>query len=176
MDNEPRSSMVTVTGWLFAVLSAGYFLLALLQNLLFSTARMPLFTAQDMEHVPHALAWMLEHVRELVLANLVLAALSLVASIGLLLRKEWGRLLFIAMMLVGVAWNVAAITLQFQFASAFEAEVARAGGSGEPGVATFFFIMKAMVLLFCSVFGAAFGWIAWRLAQPDIRREFGAWA
>ena len=174
MDNEPRSSMVTVTGWLFAVLSAGYFLLALTQNLLFSATRMPAFTPENVAQLPPALVWMLAHVRELVLANLVLSALSLLASIGLLLRKEWGRLLFIAMMVVGVAWNIAVIVLQFQFASAFEAEVARSSVPGETGFATFFFIMKAMVLLFCSAFGAVFGWIAWRLAQPDIRREFGA--
>ncbi|HET7844562.1 MAG TPA: hypothetical protein VFL14_10455 [Xanthomonadales bacterium] len=175
MSSVPRSTFVTAIGGVFTALSALYLVMAIMQNILFALVPMPaeMFSPPAGDPVmPPAAQWMFAHFRELMVANLALSVVSLAVSIGLLMRKEWARRGFIALMAIGIAWNVA--TLAFQL---YVFEHIRSGfaGSGAPeGMGGFFIVMQVVMVLFAGAFCWLFGWIAWRLAKPEVQREFGA--
>ena len=117
--------------------------------------------------------WMLHNFQWIFAGFFVVCATTLAASIGLLMRHNWARLVFIALLGLGIAWNVGAIVLAgLMFSGAF-------GGAWavpEAQQAQFGAMMYAFMgfnLLFVLALVALFAWIIKRLSAPDIRREFG---
>src|SRR5215813_11094043 len=98
-----RSTFVTVLAWIFIVLSSFATLVSILQNimiaLVFPAAEMQAAATQAKSHpgVPWIASWMFEHFQVFFLFFFVMAAISLAASIGLLKRKNWARLLFVSL-------------------------------------------------------------------------------
>lgn len=88
------STFVTVVAWVFIVFSALGVLMTTAQNVMLSL--MPAFTES-------ADAGFLErHVRILFVIPWALSASMLVASAGLLKRREWARKIFIGLLSLGV--------------------------------------------------------------------------
>jgi len=176
---EPRSNFVTVVAWIFIALSGFTTLISILQNIMIGI----LFRAPDHafptvdpatgKEFPWIFRFMFEHFQLFFLAFFVVSALTLAASIGLLRRKNWARLLFIALMGLGIAWNVAGVLMLFPMFSFFN-EVA--DSAKQPGFADQFGlawkVMAGVNLLFVAAFVWLFGWIIKRLASERIRREF----
>ena len=176
---EPRSNFVTVLAWIFIALSGFTTLISILQNIMIGI----LFRAPDHafptvdpatgKEFPWIFRFMFEHFQLFFLAFFVVSALTLAASIGLLRRKNWARLLFIALMGLGIAWNVAGVLMLFPMFSFFN-EVA--DSAKQPGFTDQFGlawkVMAGVNLLFVAAFVWLFGWIIKRLASESIRREF----
>lgn len=170
-----RSTFVTVVAWIFIVLTGFTTLMALLQNIMFATV-MP-FDAMHADApgetgLPAFIAFMFSHMRALLLAFLLLCAASLAAAIGLLRRKEWARLTFIAMLVLGIAWNLGGLALQYWMFSS--------GATGAPDASAEFrdqfervaHTMLAISAAFALGFSVLFGWIAGKLMSTRIRAEF----
>lgn len=107
----------------------------------------------------------------ILLAFLVLCAVTLAASIGLLLRRNWARLLFVALLVVAIVWNVVGAVLMVLFFTAITQRIP-AGVAPPEGFQTFAVIAGAMNVLFVFGFLALFGWIAKRLLSAEVRKEF----
>jgi len=102
---------------------------------------------------------------------LVVSAATVFSAIGLLRRKNWARLTFIAIMVLGIIWNIGGFCLQISVFSSVGSVPAHADE------AKFFQALAAVVMIFSLVlalgFSALFGWIIQRLTSSPIRREFG---
>lgn len=111
-----RSTFVTTLAWLTIVPSALGVLVATLQNVLINTVvpmdQMALLTGPEAEHMPAFAVFMLEHMRAMLAAFWLATVVSLASGIGLLRRKEWARLLFIALMGLSILWNIGGLFIQ----------------------------------------------------------------
>jgi hypothetical protein len=176
----PRSTFVTVVGWIFTVLGGFATLIALLQNVMVAVVfSRPEFQEATKHAKAQGLPWfasfMFDYFQLFFIAVLFLSACCLAGAIGLLLRKNWARLLFVTLMCFGIAWNAAGLVVTFFMFSVFGAAFGKAAAQGvaPPGFDLMWKIIAGVNVLFVIGFIALFTWIIMRLVSPEVRREFG---
>ncbi len=128
-----RSTFVTVVGWIFAILGGFATFIAALQNIMvaviFSTSGMKEAMKQARsQELPWFASFMFEHFRLFFLSFLVVSACCLAGAIGLILRKNWGRVLFMAVMALGIAWNVLGLVMTVVIFASFTSFFAKSAG------------------------------------------------
>lgn len=102
---------------------------------------------------------------------LSVCALAFSASTGLLLRRNWARLLFVALLIIAIIGSVAGTFVMVLFFKDVTQPIP-AGVAPPRGFQSFAVIAGATNVLFVFGFLALFGWIAKRLLSAEIRREF----
>jgi hypothetical protein len=173
-----RSTFVTVLAWIFIVLSGFSTIMSIFQyvimSFVFPFARMQasVDAARARGGIPPGAEFMIGNMRLLIGSFVLLSAIMLVASIGLLKRRNWARRAFIALMALGILWNIGGLFLQrLMFSS-----MPMGPGNAPPEFrAQFESMMTAMQIasaIFAIAFCVLFGWIIWRLMSADVRREF----
>lgn len=178
---QQRSTFVTVVAWVFIVLSGFATVISILQNILVFTVFRDAEINQAMRanaagSMPAAAAFMAEHFHLFFLAFLLVSTFTLASSIGLLKRRNWARLSFVGIMVLGILWNLGGLVLQFLMFSSME-EPFSAGGP-HPGLRASPFSMTLLVgmavvnVLLAVGLSVLFGWIAKRLLAPAVREEF----
>lgn len=168
-----RSTFVTVVAWIFIVLSGFSTMISILQNLMvhvmFAQAEMQEALQQaQLRGGPPMAALMLRYMPLFVFGFLVLSATTLTASIGLLRRRNWARLLFIGLMGLGVLWNVGGLALQLTMFSSMRQEF----GAAPADMSMMLVVMTVFASVLVLAFVGLFGWIAARLLSPAIAAEF----
>ncbi len=181
-DNQNQangSTFVTVLAWIFVVFGGLATLMAVAQNILIST--MPPFgemppqvgAGPEQAGMPAAVKFMFNNVRLVFAAFLVLSAITLVSAIGLLRRRNWARLILIALMALGIVWNVGSV-LFLQYTVIQPAPTPALNVPEEVRVQME--AMENVMLVFSSViaigFAILFAWIIKRLMSPSVTREF----
>ncbi|MFC6327144.1 hypothetical protein [Alloalcanivorax gelatiniphagus] len=175
--STPRSNFVTVVAWIFIVLSGFASLVSLLQNLMLHFA-MPMdemrqhMSGQAVEQMPAAAMFILGHIELIFAAFLVVCLGTLASSIGLLKRKNWARIAFVALMLLGVFWNLGGLVLQ-QIVMSQMPIAPDAAPDFQSNFEFMMTLMRVVAALFALGMSTLFGWIAWRLWSPSIVAEFG---
>ena len=173
----PRPAFVTAVAWIFIVLAGFAVIISFFQVLMvvvmFSDAEISAAVARE-ANAPAIAIWLFSHLRMIILAFFVLNIGTLVSAIGMLRRSEWARKVFILMLVVGIAWLLGGMLLQYQIMSSMSKLPATGGASVDM---QFSFMMKAMGIawaLIAIVFSALFGWIIARLSSTVIQNEFRA--
>jgi hypothetical protein len=171
-----RSTFVTVLAWIFLVLAGFATIISILQNVMIhfmvpvEEMRGALQSPGAPPHLPAAFGFIFSNIRLFFLGFLVVSCLTLVSSIGLLMRKNWARILFMVLMALGIGWNLAGIVLQVSFFSSIPR-------FPEQGMETqFHFMMNVMqgFSIFMAVgISVLLGWIIKRLCSEEIKAEFG---
>ena len=170
-----RSTFVTVVAWIFIVLSGFGTMISILQNIMIQT----MFNGPEMEKflqtppppgAPPFAAFMADHFQFFFAAFLIVCALMLASSIGLLKRKNWARLIFVGLMVLGIVWNLGGLVLQFTMFSSMQGGFANAPGA--PNMKPFMIAMAVFGVIFALGFSGLFGWIAKRLVSPAVVAEF----
>jgi hypothetical protein len=170
----PRSSFVTVTAMVFIVLSLGMLCVSLLQNLMLNLlVPKEAFDAMPASApgMPAFFAFFAAHLRGFLFAFLLLSATMLAASIGLLKRKAWARIAFIALMAFGIAWNFAGLWLQHLMIQSMAAMTPPPEG-GAPDFGSMMLVMRLFSVAIVLLTSALYGWIAYKLTLPRIAAEF----
>ena len=173
------TSFVTLLGRISTVLAVLGVLGALAQ-MLFAVLLPDTAVAQVVAQpeAPTAVVWVLQHRSALALAMLAMSLLFLAVSWGLLKRQEWGRLGFIALLLLGAAANFAALLLVDPFLDGlhhmFPAQMLDSL-EGQQFIAQMRFnrnMAYASGLLGAVAIAALHGWIVWKLCTAAVRAEF----
>ena len=134
----------------------------------------------QMADVPPSLAWALEHRLAISLALLVLSGLFPASSWGLLRRREWGRISFIAFLVAGAALNFLALAAIEPFFDGIHSLLPAASWDSEDGRQLLAELQMTRALTWASgllgaaAFAALHGAIVWKLLATPIRQEFGA--
>lgn len=178
----PRSSFVTVVAWIFIVLSGFATLIGALQNLMIRS--MPLdqlrSALQDSAaaQLPAPARVMFSHFQLFFLATFLLSLLMLISSVGLLRRRNWARLVFMGLLILGIIYMLAGLLVQQSFMSSLTG----VSGGAAPQDSVFrataqqlqsmIRAMRVFMIAFSLGFAGIFGWIAARLASAKIRAEF----
>lgn len=172
----PRSSFVTIVAWITIFFAGMGTLVGLLQALVVFTV-MPADefdrASRDLPpDLPGVLAFLFSHFKAVVLAILAWSALMLATAIGLLRRREWARRLFVLLMLVSAASQLAGLALQGVSMQMMRAQFRAIPDA--PDMDLFLLAVMAFSVMLALGFGALYGWIAWKLTRPAVREEFAA--
>lgn len=123
--------------------------------------------------LPPGMLWILEHLGLLTWLSVLSSVVGGVASWGLLQRREWGRITFIALLALGA---LAAIACAFAFAGMIDWINAQPGmadlASADPLVSGMQMAMKTVMHVSAWAIVALHGGIAWKLCTPAVRAEF----
>lgn len=172
----PRSTFVTVVAWVFIVLSGLALAAGALQGAVFGAMfQDPLMRegfAKMPAGMPPVVVWMLEHVQVLVLGSVLVSAAKLACSIGLLRRRNWARLGFVALLGLAIACNLAGLVLQFEVIDVVREELRAEAAGGGPDLQGVVTVMMVMATVFALAYVALYAWIAKRLLSPAIAAEF----
>ena len=171
-----QSGFVTAVAWIWISMSGLSMLVALMQTILFRT----LLPGPNFERVvaeagatqdPQAqfAASMFDWFPWITGLMFLVSAVTLVASIGLLRRLNWARLLFIALLVLSIVWQVAGLALQQTIFSMLPAVPPEAGA---PPVEQFLHVMRVAGVVLTLAFAVLFGWIIKRLVSPAVVAEF----
>ena len=172
---EPqKSAFVTTLAIIFIVLSGLATAALVLQNIFFSLIfGMPEVKASLNEQIsqgqmPALIGFIFSNMRLFMLGSLAVSSASLAAAIGLLMRKNWARILFIIIMILAIAWQI------FGFVSQWFIMPKLPNTNPQVGVNLKLVIMFARVFSFfiSAGFCFLFGWIIYKLTSEKIRREF----
>ena len=149
MNTAYRSTFVTAVAWVFIVVSGLGTLVTALQNFIIH------FLAQQMSLIfqaglPQKTSWflifVLNHIKLYFAVLLVIDVFTFVSSIGMLNRKNWARLAFVGLMILGIIWNLPTL---FSSLAALNANV---------------LFELGLILIF--------GWIGKRLLSATVVAEF----
>lgn len=170
MSTPPRSQFVTTLAWIFILLGAIAVLLAFIQNLVVWTLAPEAFADGGASVHAHGVGTL----RLLIALPLLLAAITLVAAIGLLYRQGWARYTFLGLFALGILLQLLGVGNAFtltpppppaELAVAEAAELQQQLAAGVSALRGFTVVM-ALVML------PLLGWLIRRLASPAIGAEF----
>lgn len=175
-----RSTFVTVLAWVFIGLAGFTSLIALMQNLMLELVFQPSLThaaaiPPPAHGMPLPFNWIISHFAWFFRGFLLLSLLTLTAAIGLLLRKNWARLLFMALMGVGIVYQLGGLVWQWWIFKPMSEAMALPPGAPanfEQGMHTMLIVMRIFGAVMACALTALFAWIIHSLRKPAIRQEF----
>ncbi|HYM85604.1 MAG TPA: hypothetical protein VET30_02600 [Pseudoxanthomonas sp.] len=179
-DMRPNSSFVSVLAWISIALALLGLLYGVMQVLMGALLPSDFYLRMANPYgapvqLPPLMHWIYTHTLVMGVAMVVLSALFLWVSWGLLKRHEWGRKGFIAILAVGTLWQFGCIWALPQLLEGTLAMQAGAFPQGQAmppeleGMMTGVMIMGGVLAL---VFAALHAWIIWKLCAPAVRIEF----
>jgi hypothetical protein len=170
-----KSLFVTVTAWVFIVLAALASVSALLQNAAMASFLPGLTVVGNVQPLPLLTGLLMGYLPWVVGAGLAVSLATLACAIGLLVRLEWARRIFIALLVLAIAANVAGLWLQQEVLQSLVSNTL-ARSPLPPLVAEVFggFVTAARVMAVLVTVGACLlmVWIIRRLMSPAVRQEF----
>ena len=170
-----RSFFVTATAWVFIVLAALASASALVQNAAVASLIPGLQPAQGAAPLPLLTGLLLGYLPWVVGAGLVISLATLASAIGLLLRLDWARRAFIALLVVAIFTNLLGLWLQQEVVQSVFASTLRIATIPTEVLGVFGgFVTAARVMAVVMTLGACalLGWIIGRLMSPSVRQEF----
>ena len=170
-----KSLFVTVTAWVFIMLAAMASISALLQNAAVASFLPGLNVVGSVQPLPLLTGLLLGYLPWVVGAGLVMSLATLACAVGLLIRLEWARRIFIGLLVMAIVANVAGLWLQQEMLqSLVNSTLSRS--PLPPLAADVFggFVTAARVTAVLVTLGACalLVWIIRRLMSPAVRQEF----
>jgi len=173
-----RSRFITVLAWIFIVIGGFAAFTSGIQTLML--AFFPLGQMAETMQTSHAgqtapswLFTILSYAPFITAAYFALTAFVFAAAIGLLKRRNWARIAFVWIMVLGIVWNLAGLAIPLFGFPTFLLSMENTSPDVAEGLGflrnAMFVFMGGMALLFTLLFG----WIIRTLLSPRIRAEFG---
>ncbi len=170
-----RSLFVTATAWVFIVLAALASASALVQNAAVASLMPSWQLAGQRQPLPLLTGLLLGYLPWVVGAGLVMSLATLASAIGLLLRLDWARRVFIGVLAVAIIANLLGLWLQHEVVQALVSQTLTRATIPADALGVFGGFVTAarvMALLMTLGFCAMFGWIIRRLMSASVRQEF----
>jgi hypothetical protein len=130
--------------------------------------------AKGLEEMPAFFRFMFQHIKWFFVFFWTLSVSRLILAIGLLRRKNWARLGFIGLLVIGIVWNLSGIWLQEQMMSSFPKPTVHDPRAADfhAGFETMMTIMRFAMAAFGIAVSVLFAWIIKRLVSRPVRAEF----
>jgi hypothetical protein len=106
-------------------------------------------------------------------AGWLIGAATIVAAIGVLRRRNWGRIGFLALAWLGVVVNVAGAALAMVAVQSIPADLAREIGEAGVDWQRLEFGLMALPASLAIISLSLHAWVIQRLSGREARREFG---
>lgn len=168
-----RSLFVTLTAWVFIVLAALSSASALVQNAMVASL-LPGWQLSGHE-LPPLTGLLIAYLPWFVGAGLVLSLATLASAVGLLLRLEWARRVFIALLVLAIVANLLGLWFQHEVVQSVVESTLRRSPLPAPALGVFGgFVTAARAMAVVMTLGACglLVWIIRRLMSTAVRQEF----
>jgi len=170
-----RSLFVTAIAWVFIVLAALASASALVQNAAVASLMPGLQGATDRTPLPLLTGLLVGYLPWVVGTGLAMSLATLASAIGLLLRLDWARRSFIALLVVAILANLLGLWLQQEVLQAVVSSTLSSAPIPQQVLGVFGGFVTAarvMAVLMTLVGCALLGWIIRRLMSAGVRQEF----
>jgi hypothetical protein len=170
-----RSLFVSVTAWVFIVLGGLASVSALVQNAAIASLLPGLSLTMDPKSLPLLTGLVVAHLPWVAGIGLLLSVATLAAAVGLLLRLEWARRVFIGLAVVAILGNLFGLWLQQEMLqSLIDSTLSRSALPREAAGVFGGFATAARVTAVALSLGACMllVWIIRRLMSQGVRQEF----
>jgi hypothetical protein len=172
---RPPSTFVTVLAWLGIIYHGVMLLVGGLEAAVFwqyfsdPAALRSLMPTPEATSMPMDTLWLGSRMFAFLFAGILAwAVVGLVASVGLLKRRNWGRITTIGLLALGIAWMALMLVWQGGMGSMpMPSQV-----EGMPDMSGFFRTMRILMAVLSVVFGVGYGWLIAKLVSKPIRAEF----
>ena len=170
-----RSLFVTATAWVFIILAALTSASALVQNAAVTSLMPSLHLTGDRDPLPLLTGLLVGYLPWVVGTGLVMSIATLASAIGLLLRLDWARRVFIGLLAVAIVANLLGLWLQQEVVQSVVSSTLN--GAAIPARALgvfggFVTATRAMAVLMTLLACGLLGWIIRRLMSATVRQEF----
>ena len=163
IQHHPRTTLVSVLGWVSLVGGILASLLAILYTaLIYYMQRMDdgeLWSQEELAAIPEGFHFFLDHMVLIGSFAGVYSLMTALAGFGVVRRRDWGRKIFIFLLAASIVLVFATLPTTFR-------EWGAEGQHNFQFVAIFFGIVEVVMTI---VFH---GWLIWKLRTPKIRGEF----
>jgi hypothetical protein len=169
-----RSFFVTATAWVFIVLAGLASASALVQNAAVASLLPGLQPAHGMS-LPLLTGFLVGYLPWIMGAGLVISLSTLASAVGLLLRLDWARRVFIALLGVAIVANLLGLWLQQEVMESVVSSTLAATPLPSQVLGIFgSFVTATRVMAVLVTLGACMmlGWIIGRLMSASVRQEF----
>jgi hypothetical protein len=173
-----RSLFVTVTAWVFIALALMGGLSGLLQQATLASwlpALQTLPGAAPIGGLPWPARWLAAYLPWWIGTGVGVSLALLTSAVGLLMRREWARRLFIGLLALLIVLNLGGLWLQHTFVQILVDSTLRSGPL-PPSAADVFggFVTAARVMAVIVTLSACglLGWVIRRLMSAPVRQEF----
>ena len=166
---ENRSAFVTVLAWIFIAIGGFGTLISIAQSVMLHTLFPEDATSSMPEDTPAIFAFMFDNFHLFFYGMWIICGVTFISAIGLLLRKNWARIVFIVLMGLGIAWQFIGLGLQFVMFDSFPEMPAVDGAPEMETIKTFFIVFSMLIGIGLAVLC---GWIIKKLATSPIKEEF----
>ena len=170
-----RSRFVTTTAWVFIVLAALASASALVQNAAVTSMLPGLQANGNIHSLPLLTGMLVGYLPWVVGTGLVVSFATLASAIGLLLRLDWARRVFIGMLFFAIVANLAGMWLQHEVVQSVVSSTLSSAPIPAQVLGVFGGFVTAarvmaivMTLCACTVLA----WIIRRLMSASVRQEF----
>jgi hypothetical protein len=170
-----RSLFVTATAWVFIILGVLASASALVQNAAVSSVMPQLQVAGHAQPLPLLTGFLLGYLPWVVGAGLVMSLATLASAIGLLLRLDWARRVFIGVLAVAIIANLAGLWLQQELVQSVVSNTLTSAPIPPQALGVFGgFVTAARVMATLVTLGACalLAWIIRALMSSRVRQEF----
>ena len=167
-----KSTFITILAWVSIVLAGSVTFVSILQNIMLNLMfpiegmKESLNSPGAQENIPAFAEFILSNVRLFFFGFLVVSSTTLASAIGLLKRKNWARILFIIILVLGIIWNISAVIMQ-QFMIPSMQDV-----PDDSQFAVLMIAMRIFTLIMALGISLLFGWLIKKLLSSEIRGEF----
>ena len=172
----PASTFVTVMAYISLALGALGVVSGVLQAVMLVSVQPGELMRRQFEAdgmtLPPVMLQVFEHLGLLNLLSLLFSAGFTVASWGLLKRHEWGRLGFIAGLVLGALLGFAMMLWMMQLMAWMGTQAGADLAAADPLFQGMQSAMKTMMAVAAALVAAIHGAIIWKLCTPAIRAEF----
>jgi len=172
-----RSLFVTLTAWAFIVLAAVACAMGVIQQASLASWAPGLHGSLQADPLPAVTGLLMAYLPWVNGAGLLVSVAMLVAAVGLLLRQEWARRVFIGLMVLTIVATLSGLWLQHELVQSLvdttlrRAPLPTAAAGVFGGFVTAARVMGGVVTVFTCL---VFAWIIRRLMAPMVRQEFSA--
>ncbi|MBX3606210.1 MAG: hypothetical protein KF788_13100 [Piscinibacter sp.] len=170
-----RSLFVTLTAWVFIVLAAFASASALVQNAMVASLLPGWQLSGVQQPLPLLTGLLIAYLPWFVGAGLVLSLATLASAVGLLLRLEWARRVFIGLLVLAIVANLLGLWFQHEVVQSVVDATLRSSPLPQQALGVFGgFVTAARLMAVVMTLGACgmLVWIIRRLMSTPIRQEF----
>ncbi len=174
--SSPRSLSVTLLAWATIIPAACGVIASLAQNLLFTVFMSPDQLEQLFSMLPPGMEALprvsYDTLRIGLLAVLAVSVIFFATGVGLLRRRNWARVVFVAAVAVGTLYSVVTCFFLDTTADLSELLPPAALNGSQVDLAPIMAMMRTATTVLTVVFTALNLWLIWWLLSPAIREEF----
>jgi hypothetical protein len=170
-----RSLFVTATAWVFILLGLLTSVSALLQNAQAASLVPGMHLAGDLKALPLLTGLLMGYLPWVLGAALVMSLATLASAVGLLLRLDWARRVFIGLLMVAIVANLVGLWLQQEVVQSVVSTTLTRAPIPPQALGVFGgFVAAARVMGVLMTLGACslLAWIIRGLMSPRVRQEF----